>query len=222
MNVLHAAMLGAMLMIASMGAVGQMSLNKAPEIALSDAPVPGDVTPGDDKDTAAVNQGNVQETKNKSTNNNTADTKNDAQNTTDVQNTTPVTKAPAGQPGAATNGRLTAPVAGNAVVTGNPLTVVLGLFAIIGLIFAIAWMLRRMGAMPLMGNASMRVIAGLSVGTREKVVLIDVGGKQLLLGVAPGRVSHLYSFDEPVVAAQSQPSEFAAKIKQFMRQDAEK
>ena len=59
------------------------------------------------------------------------------------------------------------------------------------------------------------------MGMREKVVLIKVGNKQLLLGVTPGRIDKLMElegderlFQEP---AAHDGSEFARKLLQAMR-----
>jgi len=43
-------------------------------------------------------------------------------------------------------------------------------------------------------------------------VLIEVGGRQVLLGVSPGRVSLLESYDEPIITAP-QSGEFASQLK---------
>ena len=75
---------------------------------------------------------------------------------------------------------------------------VIGLAIVVGMILLLSWFLRRFsGITPVAKN--MRVIGALPLGTREKAVLIQVGEKQILLGVAPGRVSRIESFDEPVV-----------------------
>jgi flagellar protein FliO/FliZ len=42
------------------------------------------------------------------------------------------------------------------------------------------------------------VLADLPLGQKERAVLIRVGTKQILLGVAPGRVSTLHVLSEPV------------------------
>jgi len=101
---------------------------------------------------------------------------------------------------------------------GSPFTVVIALAFVVALIFATAWVLRKAGGGALTGSANMRIIAGISVGTREKVLLVDVGGKQVLIGVAPGRVSSLHCFDEPVLSGtEPQESDFAQKIRRFMQ-----
>ncbi len=107
---------------------------------------------------------------------------------------------------------------GSGVVTADPFTVVFGLLFIVALIFIIAWVLRRFGAVSMAHGQAMKIISVLPVGSREKVLLIDVAGQQLLLGVAPGRVSHLQSFDQPVVSPSTAgPNEFTLKIKQLLQ-----
>lgn len=99
-----------------------------------------------------------------------------------------------------------------------------GLVLVILLILVSAWMLRRLNPLSLAHGNRLRVLAGISLGPRERVVLLQVGQKQLLLGVAPGRVEtlHVLEPDEtlqpggkpPVEAA---PATFAERIRQAVR-----
>ena len=75
------------------------------------------------------------------------------------------------------------------------LQVILSLAFVIVLIYAVAWYVRRLQLTTTGSGQSMRVVSALSVGTREKVVLVQVGEEQLLLGVAPGRVNLLRQFE---------------------------
>jgi len=79
--------------------------------------------------------------------------------------------------------------------------VFLGLLLVVGTILALAWLSRRLGgALP--GNGKiMKILAVLPLGTREKIVLIEVGGQQLMLGVTPGQINTLQVFTQPVVKA---------------------
>ena len=43
-----------------------------------------------------------------------------------------------------------------------------------------------------------KVISAINVGTRERAVLIEVAGEQLLLGVAAGQVNLLHKIAEPI------------------------
>ncbi|MCP4596515.1 flagellar biosynthetic protein FliO [Neptuniibacter sp.] len=91
------------------------------------------------------------------------------------------------------------------------LQLVVGLAVVVFLIFGISWLFRRFsGIAPVSRN--MRVLGVMPLGTREKAVLVQVGGKQILLGVAPGRVSHLQSFDEPVIDEKNVGTSFASRL----------
>ncbi len=92
---------------------------------------------------------------------------------------------------------------------------VLGLSVVVFLIVGMAWVMRRMGGIPGSGSGGLRVLGGLSMGTRERVVLIQVGETQLLLGVAPGRVQTLHVLDQPIVmpeAGKPGMNNFAANL----------
>lgn len=107
--------------------------------------------------------------------------------------------------------------AGSGIVAADPIAVVGGLLAVIVLIIVTAWLMRRVGGVQAFGGQSMKVLAALSVGAREKVVLVDVAGTQILLGVAPGRVSHLQTFEQPVVSDRpDQRGDFTATIKKLL------
>ncbi len=112
------------------------------------------------------------------------------------------------------------PAIGSGVVNADPVTAIAGLVLIVFLIITIGWLIRRVGGVPMMGGQAMKVSAVLSLGGREKVVLVDVGDKQVLLGVAPGRVSHLQSFDEPVIkrtGTQAGEGDFSSTIKNLLQ-----
>lgn len=74
-----------------------------------------------------------------------------------------------------------------------------GLVVVIGLILVLAFLFRKLSDSGEGIPGNMKVLAGLAVGTRERLVLVQVGKQQLLVGVAPGSVNAIASFDEPVV-----------------------
>lgn len=99
----------------------------------------------------------------------------------------------------------------------NPLIVLGGLGLIVGLIYACAWLMKRVGAGQFGAAGEMKIIAGVAVGPREKVLLIEVGQQQVLVGVAPGRVSHLQSFNDPVILQHKADSgQFAERFKSML------
>lgn len=90
------------------------------------------------------------------------------------------------------------------MAAANLLQLLFGLIVVLIAIGVTAFLLRRLGRLP-QGPGNMRVIAGLSLGARERAVLVQVGDKQLLLGVAPGRVQTLHVLDRPLETAASSP-----------------
>lgn len=103
-----------------------------------------------------------------------------------------------------------------APVAVHPLNLFLGLVFLVALVVAGWWLVQRAGGLQIKSGNGLRVVTALSVGPRERVVLIEIAGEQMLLGVAPGRVNLLHRFEQPVVAASS--DDFASKIRQVMQQ----
>ena len=101
---------------------------------------------------------------------------------------------------------------------GEMLSVMLGLCLVTLLIVGCAWLIKRMGAMPASGASAIKVLAVMPLGSRERLTLVEVGGKQLLLGVTATQITTLHTFDEPVLDATqtTNNSEFAQKLHQLM------
>ncbi|MFZ2207371.1 MAG: flagellar biosynthetic protein FliO [Porticoccaceae bacterium] len=107
-----------------------------------------------------------------------------------------------------------APRVGSDLVSGPGLgQMTLGLVMTLALIFALAWAVRRFGRVQSLPADALRVLGGLSIGTRERVVLVKVGNTQLLLGIAPGRVQTLHVLAEPIESPG--PSDAGAGARDF-------
>lgn len=79
---------------------------------------------------------------------------------------------------------------------GSLLTVLLSLGLILGGFVAVAWFARRY--LPGMGaQGAVKVVASTAVGSRERVVMIEVEHTWLLLGVGGGNVRLLHSLPKP-------------------------
>ncbi len=104
------------------------------------------------------------------------------------------------------------------VASGDLISVFLGLGLVLALIFGCSWFVKRMGGLPAAGGNAIKVLSVTSVGSRERIALVEVGGKQLLLGVTAQQINTLHSFDEPVVksADLKNNSEFAQKLHHMM------
>ena len=103
---------------------------------------------------------------------------------------------------------------------------VLALLLVLGLILGLAWVLKRMPGSGFRPADGLRVVASLSVGAKERVVVVEVNGEQLLLGVSPGGVRTLHTLPEPLppAAGPSLPNfkklpDFAQLLSQKLRKD---
>lgn len=86
-------------------------------------------------------------------------------------------------------------------MTAGVMQMVLGLVLVLGLLFGSLWLLRRLSATGGAGAGLMRVVAGIAVGPRERVVVVEVGEVWLVLGVAPGQVSTLHQLPRAEASA---------------------
>jgi len=79
----------------------------------------------------------------------------------------------------------------------------LGLLAVLAAVVGLAWLLKRVGGLQGGAAGTVKALGGISLGPRERVVLIQVGEEQLLIGVAPGQVRTLHVLDHPIAPAQT-------------------
>lgn len=91
----------------------------------------------------------------------------------------------------------------------------LGLTAVIGLVFALAWLARRLGVNGQSHSPLLRHIAALSVGSRERVLIVEAGEQWLVLGVTAHSIRTLHVLPKgttPEVPALRLPGGFAALL----------
>lgn len=71
------------------------------------------------------------------------------------------------------------------------------LIALVALILLCGWLLRRLSPGQGLNNPALKVIASRAVGPRERVVLMEIEGTWLLLGVGGGNVRKLHQLPAP-------------------------
>ncbi len=100
----------------------------------------------------------------------------------------------------------TSPASGtDPMAASNLWQLTLGMIVVLGVMLGLAWILKRSGKFQMAAGGSLKILGGLSMGTRERVVLLQVGETQLLVGVAPGRVQTLHVLEQPL-EAHDQPA----------------
>ena len=95
-------------------------------------------------------------------------------------------------------------------------SVAFSLFIVIGVIFFLSFIMRRV-SMSQTAGGQIKTVATLAVGTRERIVVIQVGDEQHMVGVTTQAINHLARLDEPLPegqAAVALQSTFANLLKQ--------
>lgn len=119
----------------------------------------------------------------------------------------------------------TAAPAVSAGVGGQLMQLVMGLLLVLGLIFALAWLLRRVQNTGTRQGQVIELISSRALGARDRLVLVQVGNEQILLGLTPGRITPLHVLKEPVHvpdAAQKATPEFAKRLMEVLGQQKDK
>lgn len=59
-------------------------------------------------------------------------------------------------------------------------------------IVAVGWLFRRMQGMNSHGGEVIKILATQPLGPKERILLVEVAGKQLVIGMTPSRIQTLY------------------------------
>ena len=108
---------------------------------------------------------------------------------------------------------------------GSLLQVFIGLVAVLLLIAATAWLAKRMGVTHGGSSGLLHVISSTSVGTRERVMVVEVGDSWLVVGVAPGSVNALMTLPKgemPPAATSGLNANFAARLHHMIEKRRDK
>lgn len=86
----------------------------------------------------------------------------------------------------------TPPVGSTSAVIGQTL---LGLLIVVAAIYSLAWVTKKISGHTPKGPHGLKLLACLPLGPKEKAVLVEAGGKKMLLGVTPGSVNTLHVYE---------------------------
>jgi flagellar protein FliO/FliZ len=108
-------------------------------------------------------------------------------------------------------------------VAGQLTQLVFGLLLVLGLIFFLAWLLRRVQqAGPAGKGQVIELIGSRALGPRDRLMLVQVGNEQILLGLSPGTITALHVLKEPVQVpstTEKATPEFAQRLMELMGKD---
>ncbi len=99
------------------------------------------------------------------------------------------------------------------------LQVSIALVVVLAVIYSVAWIIKRNRGIQGLTGLPIKTLAVLPMGVKEKIILIEVGGKQILLGMTTHNINTLASFDEPIVEASGADKiSFSDPLKDMMIQ----
>lgn len=104
---------------------------------------------------------------------------------------------------------------------GQLAQMVLGLLLVVGLIFFLAWLLRRLQSTAVKGGQVIEIVGSRAIGPRDRLLLVQVGKEQILIGhtPAPSRPCVLAEPVEVPASARQATPEFAQRLMELMGKD---
>lgn len=115
------------------------------------------------------------------------------------------------------------PPPASAVSSGSMVQVVVSLLFVLAAIVLVAWILKRINMPQNAPGSALKVVSGVAVGQRERVVLIEVNDTWLVVGVAPGQVTALHSMPKNDLPTLDTPvPEIDNKFKNWLKVVMEK
>ena len=98
--------------------------------------------------------------------------------------------------------------------------VVFALAVVLAAIVLFGWLLRRWMPASMGASGVLRIVGGVMVGPKERLVLVEMGDTWLLLGVAAGGVNLLHHMPRPQTAGAAAPAAGASRFARLLKRAA--
>jgi flagellar protein FliO/FliZ len=116
------------------------------------------------------------------------------------------------------------------ITGGYLLKLIVALGSVLIIFMLLAFLTKKFHRYGQSHNRNLSVLSTMSVGTRERLMLVQVGEAQLLLGVTPSRIDKLFVLDKPLpgsdqsatdassvdTTVDSASTDFRQKLNQFI------
>ncbi len=93
--------------------------------------------------------------------------------------------------------------------------IVISLALVIGLVVLLAFFYKKM-QLKMPGSKHFRVVATLNVGARERLLVIEMQGKQRVIGVTANNVNFLFELETPLTE-EKLASDFHTQLQSFLK-----
>lgn len=91
------------------------------------------------------------------------------------------------------------------------LRMIMSLLVVLAVIFLLSFVVKKLKITP-HSQKHLRTVANLSVGQKERVVVVEVNGEQLLLGVTAHSVNLIHKLDKPIADVPTGESQTSGNI----------
>jgi len=93
--------------------------------------------------------------------------------------------------------------------------VVISLALVVGLLLVLAWSWRKL-QLKLPGSQHFKVVASLNIGPKERILVIDIQGKQRVLGVTSHSINFLFELENNL-PEEKLASDFHTQLQTFLK-----
>ena len=104
--------------------------------------------------------------------------------------------------------------------TGGFLQVLMILVLVLGLMMAAAWALKKFNASGAITGSTIKIIGGVAVGSRERIMVVEVADQWIVVGVTTTSINALATMPKqditPSATDQVPLGGFAGRLKQFI------
>lgn len=114
------------------------------------------------------------------------------------------------------------PLANADVTTGNQLdlaTTLGSLLFVILFILVLAWLIKRMKVPTLVNQKGLCVVRQLPVGPKERIMIVQAGDEQFLVGVTSQSIQLLSKLDKPLTQEELESSSFSTQFSQLFKKN---
>lgn len=89
--------------------------------------------------------------------------------------------------------------------SNSVLQMLLGLFMVIAIIIGLSLAVKKFNMFPTGAPGAIRIISGLALSNKDRILLLQVGDEQILVSASPGQVRKVHELRAPVVV-EANPS----------------
>lgn len=93
--------------------------------------------------------------------------------------------------------------------------IVISLALVILLVLGLGWMFKKL-SLRMPGNRQIKVICALPLGQRERILVIEIQGKQRVIGVTPQSINLLFELENPL-PEEKLASDFHTQLQSFLK-----